>query len=361
MNTNNTNWYIFKGNNTEPHEDIVNSEKFPPPPSWRPFGEDSKPGENRRKRRGETFQVRPEEIKMVNAALYLRRPLLVTGKPGTGKSSLAYAVARELNLGEVLYWPITTRTTLKDGLYSYDAISRLQEAQQQNQQNWSELSDEVKKEQLKIIEKYITLGPLGTAFLPSDRPRVLLIDEIDKSDIDLPNDLLGIFEEGRFEIPELERIKEKVAKVNVRTAYSDDTEEITKKDIKTEIENGVVTCTNFPFVILTSNGERDFPAPFLRRCLRLTMKKPNKDDLAKIVNAHFNEEYKKETSTKTTDKPEVDTLITKFLENQDEKTLATDQLLNAIFMVVKGRDGISSDDDLINRLLEDLGAVPEDE
>jgi MoxR-like ATPase len=402
MNTNSTNWYIFKGNNTEPHEDIVNTEKFPPPPSWRPFGKDSKPGENRRKRRGETFQVRPEEIKMVNAALYLRRPLLVTGKPGTGKSSLAYAVARELNLGEVLYWPITTRTTLKDGLYSYDAISRLQEAQQQNQQNWSDLSaqesnkelqqnilklladesgEQLQKKQLqeklaelleqesqarkvqhfKIIEKYITLGPLGTAFLPSDRPRVLLIDEIDKSDIDLPNDLLGIFEEGRFEIPELERIKEKVAKVNVRTAYSDDTEAITKKDIKTEIENGVVTCTNFPFVILTSNGERDFPAPFLRRCLRLTMKKPNKDDLAKIVNAHFNEEYKKETSTKTTDKPEVDTLITKFLENQDEKTLATDQLLNAIFMVVKGRDGISSEDDLINRLLEDLGAVPEDE
>jgi len=67
---------------------------------------------------------------MVNAALYLRRPLLITGKPGTGKSSLAYAVAHELKLGEVLYWPITTRTTLKDGLYSYDAIGRLQEVKQ---------------------------------------------------------------------------------------------------------------------------------------------------------------------------------------------------------------------------------------
>ncbi len=203
MNNTNQDWKIFQGNNTTPHDHITD---LPKPPSWRPFGEDSNPGENRRKKRGETFQIRPEEIEMVNAALYLRRPLLITGKPGTGKSSLAYAVARELKLGEVLYWPITTRATLKDGLYSYDAISRLQEVQQQKQQNFSELSDDEKKAQLKIIEKYITLGPLGTAFLPAARPRVLLIDEIDKSDIDLPNDLLGLFEEGSFEIPELDRI-----------------------------------------------------------------------------------------------------------------------------------------------------------
>ena len=259
MNNTNQDWKIFQGNNTTPHDHITN---LPKPPSWRPFGEDSKPGENRRKKRGETFQIRPEEIEMVNAALYLRRPLLITGKPGTGKSSLAYAVARELKLGEVLYWPITTRATLKDGLYSYDAISRLQEVQQQKQQNFSELSDDEKKAQLKIIEKYITLGPLGTAFLSADRPRVLLIDEIDKSDIDLPNDLLGIFEEGRFEIPELDRIKEEVPKVKVRTAYSDETEDTTKGDISREIENGRVTCTHFPFVILTCYGVRDFPAPF---------------------------------------------------------------------------------------------------
>lgn len=388
MNTNNKDWYIFKGNKTTPHDNIKN---LPKPPSWRPFGTEIKPGENRRKRRGETFQVRDEEIQMVNAALYLRRPLLVTGKPGTGKSSLAYSVARELNLGEVLYWPITTRTTLKDGLYSYDAISRLQEAQQQQQQNWSELSGQERNKELKqnilnllanesseqlqkklaevleqesqaqkvqylkIIEKYITLGPLGTAFLPSDRPRVLLIDEIDKSDIDLPNDLLGIFEEGRFEIPELERIKEKVAKVNVRTAYSDDTEAITKKDIKTEIENGVVTCTNFPFVILTSNGERDFPAPFLRRCLRLTMKPPSKDDLVKIVAAHLEQ--------KIAENSDLDTLIDNFISKRQNETLATDQLLNAIFMVTKG--GVSSENasknKLIKRLLKDLGEVEDSE
>lgn len=125
---------------------------------------------------------------MVNAALYLRRPLLVTGNPGTGKTSLAYSVAYELDLGEVLYWPITTRTTLKDGLYNYDAVGRLQDAK---------LNPD---DSLNRIGKYITLGPLGTALLPSERPRVLLIDEIDKSDVDLPNDLLHVFENGEYTI-----------------------------------------------------------------------------------------------------------------------------------------------------------------
>ena len=93
-----TNWQIFTGNQ-EPTSDW----ELPASPSWRPFGEKNQPGESRRKSRGETFQIVDEnQIKMVNAALYLRRPLLITGKPGTGKSSIAYKVAYELNLGEGL-------------------------------------------------------------------------------------------------------------------------------------------------------------------------------------------------------------------------------------------------------------------
>ena len=338
-----TDWKIFTGN-----QEPTDAWTLPEPPSWRPFGKEKKLGESRRKHRGETFLVRDEEIKMVNAALYLRRPLLVTGKPGTGKSSLAYKVAQELTLGEVLYWPITTHTTLKDGLYNYDAIGRLQEVKLLEREQ-KELTPEERKDQLKQIEKYITLGPLGTALLKSEKPRVLLIDEIDKSDIDLPNDLLTLFEEGRFEIPELVRLKEEVPSVEVRTAYTDTTV-ITQKDIKTPINDGLVICNAFPFVILTSNGERDFPPPFLRRCLRLTMKEPEKPDLIKIIEAHL-----KETIANN---PDIDKLIDNFIQKRNSQTLATDQLLNAIFMVKKG--AISTQDDLISQLLKDLGTI-EDE
>ena len=338
------NWEIFKGNQEPIDYDWSSLET----PSWRPFGKEKQPGESRRKHRGETFLVRDEERKMVNAALYLRRPLLVTGKPGTGKSSLAYKVAQELTLGEVLYWPITTHTTLKDGLYNYDAIGRLQEVKLLEREQ-KELTPEERKDQLKQIEKYITLGPLGTALLKSEKPRVLLIDEIDKSDIDLPNDLLTLFEEGRFEIPELVRLKEEVPSVEVRTAYTDTTV-ITQKDIKTPINDGLVICNAFPFVILTSNGERDFPPPFLRRCLRLTMKEPEKPDLIKIIEAHL-----KETIANN---PDIDKLIDNFIQKRNSQTLATDQLLNAIFMVKKG--AISTQDDLISQLLKDLGTI-EDE
>ncbi|MCF4966741.1 AAA family ATPase [Nostoc sp. CMAA1605] len=328
-------WQIFTGN-SEPHDNW----ELPAPPKWRPFGQEIDQNKNRSQVRGETFQPREEEIKMINAALYLRRPLLITGKPGTGKSSLAYAVARELMLGEVLYWPIASRTTLKDGLYSYDAIARLQEVKQQ--QNSSKASS---------IEDYITLGPLGTALLPSPKPRVLLIDEIDKSDIDLPNDLLNIFEEGRFEIEELVRLKKEIPVVEVRTAYT--------ADISHEIIEGRVICTTFPLVILTSNGERDFPPPFLRRCLRLTMKEPDKAQLVKIIAAHLGKEIADpNNSTKLTNEA-LNTLVDNFIQERNSKTLANDQLLNALFMVTKGR--IDTKDGLIKQLLQDLGQVEEDE
>ena len=303
-------WWIFRGNG-QPHDEI--DKRLPPAPPWRQFTEEA------REERGTNFIANDKQRELVNAALYLRRPLFITGKPGTGKSTLAYAVAHELKLGKVLYWPITTRSTLEEGLYRYDAIARLQDASLQR----SRTDDQTAPPSSPDIGRYIRLGPLGTAFLPSKRPRVLLIDEIDKSDIDLPNDLLNIFEEGEFEIPELKRLPEEFQEVEVLPYDSDK---------KVKIVRGRVRCTEFPFVVLTSNGEREFPPAFLRRCLRLQMDLPNEEELAKIVAARL--------SLEPTLLGDVQQMIEAFIQQRTRQSgdLATDQLLNAIYLATQGID-----------------------
>lgn len=343
-------WKIFQGNG---ETDANAIERLPAPPRWRKFSSKQTGSATNKERLGVTFQTPPEAVELVNAALYLRRPLLVTGKPGIGKTSLIYAVARELDLGEVLRWSITTRTTLKNGLYDYDAIGRLQDSQRRFKE--AELSGEKAIDIDKAIDigQFLQLGPLGTALLPSQRPRALLIDEIDKSDIDLPNDLLNVFEEGEFEIPELVRLKKTVEQVTVRTSYNDENETMTCSDITTTIESGRVTCQTFPFIIMTSNGERDFPPPFLRRCLRLDMREPDEKTLETIVSAHLED---------LTDEARV--LIKDFLARRDGKDgkrggdLATDQLLNAIYLVTRNNAPKGEEKShLIERLLKYLSST----
>jgi MoxR-like ATPase len=320
------NWNLYKGDG---EMRSISPNDLPAAPPWREFRRGEQDD------RKETFQPPSEAIEMVNAALSLRRPLLITGNPGTGKSSLAYAVARELGLGAVLKWAITTRTTLKDGLYGYDAIARLQDAQLLKQ-----------GEERPSIGEYITLGALGTAFLATELPRVLLIDEIDKSDIDLPNDLLNLFEDGEFAIPELQRVKEPSVTVRTIDRAADRTQQTAT------ILDGVVRCGAFPLVIMTSNGERDFPAPFLRRCLRFRMPNPNVVELGAIVSSHLGE-------SAATD---AEQLIQTFYDrvfNQKEM-LATDQLLNVIHLRLQenSRDE-QSRDRLEKRLLKDLNSPEE--
>lgn len=325
-----TDWKIFTGELT-PHDGI---ERLPEPPPWRPYGRGvvsrertiQEEGEGTRFgqiERGKTFRCTTAAVEMVNAALYLRRPLLVTGKPGTGKSSLIYAVAHELKLGPVLRWAVTSRSTLRQGLYEYDAIGRLQEAQLRKNGKHPEIGN------------YLKLGPLGTALLPTARPWALLIDEIDKADIDLPNDLLHIFEEGEFQIPELVRYGEET--VNVRGHVDDETFPITK---------GLIRCHQFPFVVMTNNGEREFPPPFLRRCLRLDVATPDPVQLAEIVRAHLGEAAALEAET----------LIAQFYERIKAGMTATDQLLNAVHLIISGNlraDG-GERDRLVQELMREL-------
>lgn len=297
---------------------------LPDAPPWRQFGD-----VQRDERRGKTFKPTRQAIDIVNAALYLRRPLLVTGKPGTGKSSLVYAVAQELQLGTVLKWPINTRTTLRDGLYLYDAIARLRDAQLTTNNR----AHEVQEDAYQQIGRYIRLGPLGTALLPRKRPRVLLIDEIDKSDIDLPNDLLNVFEEGEFTIPELTRQRlSKEGDDDQRDPHRELSVAVTTDDNYTvPISDGRVRCDAFPFVVMTSNGERDFPPAFLRRCLQLNMEPPSPLDLEEIVVRHLGAELYEQSQALI--KQQIELFI------QDRETskgdLATDQLLNLIYLLTR--------------------------
>jgi MoxR-like ATPase len=337
-------WLIYRGAGA-PHDGIRD---LPPAPPWRDFeggppvpapapldaSSERRLGVMRRQAHGHRPSAKEREL--VNAALYLRRPLLVTGDPGSGKSTLAHSVAYELGLGRVLTWSILSRTALNDGLYLYDAIGRLQDVQiERTQSRTSPYADEPGGG----IGRYIRLGPLGTALLPNSLPRVLLIDELDKSDVDLPNDLLNVLEEGEFTIPELVRIADRAPDVEV---LCDDGTPVT-------IHGGRVQCKAFPFIILTSNGERDFPAPLLRRCLQLEIEPPDRERLAGMVHAHFGDDAVERYGS----------VIEDYLDHASGDIRAIDQLLNAIQLTQQAQwpDDDETRQRLTNELLRPLDRV----
>jgi MoxR-like ATPase len=330
-------WLIYRGTG-EPHDGIAG---LAPPPPWRTFhggpvlpippeADGSAHSRLGDLRIASSYRPDPSAVELVNAALQLRRPLLVTGKPGTGKSSLAYSVAYELGLGPVLRWPITSKSALPEGLYSYDALGRLQDVNLSGGDrgaaggpgvtgpriDWDDSGDgehdRAVTGQDSSIGDYVRLGPLGTALLPFSQPRVLLIDEIDKSDVDLPNDLLNLFEYPAYRLPELARIAERSPEVAV----------LTEDGNRVTVQNGEVMCHAFPFVLLTSNGEREFPPAFLRRCLRLELAMPSPEQLAGIVESHLGPELAAESQD----------LLDAFVNRRRDGDLAADQLLNAVYL-----------------------------
>ncbi|WP_329543361.1 MoxR family ATPase [Streptomyces sp. NBC_01356] len=309
-------WRLFRGDGSP------RAVTFPPAPPWRRLHPEEP--DSPQAARPRPYLIDPDDADIVNAALHLRRPLLVTGHPGTGKSSLAHAIAHELALGPVLHWPVNSRSALQDALYHYDAIGRLREANLRQDTDGSEPG----------IGQYVRLGPLGSALLARERPRVLLIDELDKGDIDLPNDLLTVFEEGEFEIPELSRLPEEHSTVLV---WTDD------PNARASVVRGRVRCREFPVVVITSNGEREFPPAFLRRCVRLDLPEPDEERLRDIVTAHLGHEALHD----------IDDLLEEFLGRRAPGELSTDQLLNAVFL---RKGGIDLDaGGLLDAVLHQLG------
>jgi MoxR-like ATPase len=281
---------------------------LPAPPPWRTSARNQDGSQG--KDPASTYRPVPGLVDAVNAALHLRRPLLLTGRAGSGKSTVIRQIAAELVLGDVLHWHITSRSTLSDALYRYDALGRihahnLHTLDTGQRAETSEHDDD--------IGEFVQLGPLGTALLPGASPRALLIDEIDKSDLDLPSDLLDVLERGGFEIPELAR--HRTRRIEVSTA---------DKGGKHTISDGWVQCTEFPVIVLTSNGERDFPAPFLRRCIRFEMPPLSEEALTDIVAAHLGD---------ITDSTTAD-LVQQFLTKLNGgEYVAIDQLLNAVYLL----------------------------
>jgi MoxR-like ATPase len=178
-------------------------------------------------------------MEIVNVAVSLGKPLVVKGEPGTGKTLLAHSIADAL--GKKLFiWNVKSTTKAKDGLYIYDTVQRLNDAR-------------FKDKDISDIRQYIKMGKLGQAFM-SDEQVVLLIDEVDKADVEFPNDLLNELDEMSFHIHELD-------------------EEVTAK--------------HRPIVIITSNSEKELPDAFLRRCIFSYIEFPDDEMMERIIKVHY--------------------------------------------------------------------------
>jgi MoxR-like ATPase len=189
------------------------------------------------------YVATPDLMLAVNAAMTLKRPLLVKGEPGTGKTMLAEEAAAALGM-PLLEWHIKSTTKAHQGLYEYDAVSRLRDSQ---------LADVVGSERVRDIHNYIVKGVLWQAFT-AEQPVALLIDEIDKADIEFPNDLLREIDRMEFHVYE------------------------TRETIR---------ARHRPLVFITSNNEKELPDAFLRRCFFHYIKFPDAETMAKIVDVHF--------------------------------------------------------------------------
>lgn len=206
----------------------------------------------------------PALVHAANTALGLQMPLLLTGEPGCGKSDFAWVAAKSIGEGKPLRFHVRSDTRARDLLYHYDALVRFADAQHGD------------RDRARDPRRYVSLKPLGAALMLRGKRPVVLIDEIDKAPRDLPNDLLHELDEGNFEIAEIGDFE-----------GQDQVFDRTYRDIPIATRMERPQGQRKPFVIITSNAERQLPEPFLRRCIFYHIPRPNFDRLADIARARF--------------------------------------------------------------------------
>lgn len=321
-------WRVFtgKGKSVENSKRYEEVRKLAPP--WRDY---AKGPSILDKYRADSFVLDMEDeddektINLINAALYLQKPILVKGPAGVGKSSLAYAIASQLSLGNVIVWPITSHSTIKDALYKYEILRHLAAI----------TTKPVGSDNKKVeVGEFFTLKQLGAALVATngDKPRVLLIDEIDKADMDLPNDLLHVLEYGRFKIDEWMQENQ-----NFKVRNFED-----NLLIKDAVDKGGwVNAKKYPVIIMTSNGEREFSAPFLRRCITIELKLPSKEKLEKIVRRHYEGWVLDKPNGHELLDSAIEKLIGEFHERSSQNSnvgLPTDKLLSAVHLFLNNME-----------------------
>ena len=241
----------------------------------------------------DNYVVTDELMDAVNVSIALKKPLLIKGEPGTGKTMLAEAISQSLGM-PLIIWSIKSTTKAQDGLYVYDTVQRLYDSQ-------------FGEGDVKNIGQYIKLGKLGEAFT-SDQQVVLLIDEIDKADLEFPNDLLWELDKMEF--------------------YINETKE-------------TITAKHRPIVIITSNAEKELPDAFLRRCIFHYIEFPDAEKMEEIIHVHYGD----------IDKKLVENALEAFYKIRDMKDLqkrpSTSELLDWIQALMIS--GVS-----INDLYEDM-------
>jgi MoxR-like ATPase len=283
------------------------------------------------KKNGETkkmssYVIGEDLVNAINAALVTGRPLLLKGDPGCGKTKVALAIAKFFH-GKNAYkhyfeWHVKSKSKAKDGGYTYDHVRRLRDAT---------MKDEATKAKVQNSHEYIEMGPMGMAFKSDtkndEKPSILLIDEIDKGDIDFPNDLLLELDEMRFKIDELDKFV---------------SADRSKK----------------PLVFITSNDERDLPPAFLRRCLYYYIPAHDNDLLMLIANFK-NAELAKDLNLKDNQILGVDKLqllITEFIKERDQvnhtKKPSTSEMIDWLKLIIFNSKNSGLSDEAFDKLLK---------